>query len=83
MFFRGIAEELLWFIKGSTNANELAAKNVRIWDANGSRQFLDNLGLTHREEGREECNVMGNEGNVALKAAPNPFLCTLYLNKIC
>ena len=23
------------------------------------------------------------EGNVALYAAPNPFLCTLYLNKIC
>ena len=23
------------------------------------------------------------EANVALKAAPNPFLCTLYLNKIC
>ena len=23
------------------------------------------------------------EGNVALKAAPNPFLCTLYANKIC
>ena len=23
------------------------------------------------------------EGNVALKAAPNPFLCTFNLNKIC
>ena len=51
LFFRGVAEELLWFIKGSTSAKELAEKNVHIWDANGSRQFLDNLGLTEREEG--------------------------------
>ena len=39
------------FIRGSTNANELAEKNVRIWDANGSREFLDNLGFTQREVG--------------------------------
>lgn len=51
VFWRGVAEELLWFIKGSTNANLLAEKNVRIWDANGSRAFLDNLGFTDREEG--------------------------------
>lgn len=25
--------------------------NVKIWDANGSRQFLDDNGLGHREEG--------------------------------
>lgn len=51
VFWRGVAEELLWFIRGSTNANELAAKNVHIWDANGSRQFLDSMNLSHREEG--------------------------------
>ena len=28
-------------------------------------------------------NRRSGEGNVALHAAPNPFLCTLYLNKIC
>ena len=50
-FFRGIAEELFWFVRGSTNAKELQAKNVRIWDGNSSRQFLDSVGLTHREEG--------------------------------
>jgi thymidylate synthase len=44
-FWRGVAEELLWFLKGSTNANELTKKGVHIWDANGSREFLDNLGL--------------------------------------
>jgi len=51
VFWRGVAEELLWFIEGSTNAKQLAEKDVRIWDANGSREFLDNLGLTEREEG--------------------------------
>lgn len=49
-FVRGITEELLWFIKGSTNAKELHDKNVRIWDANGSRAFLDGRGLHNREE---------------------------------
>lgn len=51
VFWRGILEELLWFIKGSTNAKELSEKGVKIWDANGSRDFLDNLGFTDREEG--------------------------------
>jgi len=50
-FYRGIAEELFWFIRGSTNAKELQEKNVRIWDGNSSRQFLDSVGLGHREEG--------------------------------
>ncbi|XP_065909270.1 thymidylate synthase-like [Dysidea avara] len=51
VFWRGVAEELLWFIKGSTNAKELSAKKVTIWDANGSREFLDSRGLQHRKEG--------------------------------
>jgi len=52
LFWRGVAEELLWFIKGSTNAKELSEKGVHIWDKNGSRQFLDAQGLSHREEGK-------------------------------
>ena len=51
VFFRGVAEELLWFIKGSTNAKELSEKGVKIWDANGSREFFDKMGFTDREEG--------------------------------
>ena len=51
VFWRGVAEELLWFVKGSTNANELAAKDIHIWDGNGSREFLDSRGLTDRQEG--------------------------------
>lgn len=49
-FLRGISEELLWFIRGSTNAKELHDKNVRIWDANASREFLDKRGLHNRAE---------------------------------
>jgi dihydrofolate reductase/thymidylate synthase len=51
VFWRGVAEELLWFIKGSTNANELVEKDIHIWDGNGSREFLDSIGLSNREIG--------------------------------
>ncbi|CAG4951288.1 unnamed protein product [Parnassius apollo] len=51
VFTRGVIEELLWMISGSTDSNALAKKGVHIWDANGSRMFLDNLGFTDREEG--------------------------------
>jgi dihydrofolate reductase/thymidylate synthase len=51
VFWRGLAEELLWFVKGSTNATELADKGIHIWDGNGSREYLDSIGLTEREEG--------------------------------
>ena len=50
VFWRGVAEELLWFVKGSTNAKLLADKKIHIWDGNGSREFLDSRGLHHREE---------------------------------
>ncbi len=52
VFYRGILHELLWFIRGSTNAKELSEQNVHIWDANASREFLDKQGLTEREEGK-------------------------------
>jgi thymidylate synthase len=32
MFTRGVFEELLWILRGSTDVNELREKNVRIWD---------------------------------------------------
>ena len=40
VFWRGVVEELLWFVKGSTNAKELSAKGIHIWDGNGSKDFL-------------------------------------------
>ncbi|XP_068150612.1 thymidylate synthase [Drosophila tropicalis] len=51
VFFRAVAEELLWFIKGQTDAKILQDKNVHIWDGNSTREFLDNLGFTDRAVG--------------------------------
>lgn len=50
-FFRGVAEELLWFLRGETNAGDLAARGVHIWNANGSRSALDAVGLREYPEG--------------------------------
>ena len=38
-------QELMWFLRGSTNNQELIDKGVHIWDANASREFLDSRGL--------------------------------------
>ncbi|KAL3012642.1 hypothetical protein AAZX31_06G010300 [Glycine max] len=51
VFWRGVVEELLWFISGSTNAKVLQEKGIHIWDGNASREYLDGVGLTEREEG--------------------------------
>jgi len=50
VFWRGVMEELLWFVKGDTNATHLSDKGIKIWDGTGSREFLDKRGLSHREE---------------------------------
>jgi thymidylate synthase len=51
VFFRGIVEELLWFLKGSTNSKELEDKNINIWKGNSSREFLNSVGLINNQEG--------------------------------
>jgi thymidylate synthase len=38
-------KELLWFIRGDTDNKILKGQGVHIWDANGSREFLDSRGL--------------------------------------
>ena len=50
VFFRGVVEELLWFVRGDTNAAHLAARGVHIWDKHGSRAYLDSIGLQERAE---------------------------------
>ena len=42
--------ELFWFIKGSTSNTELQNNNVKIWNGNASREFLDSRGLTNLKE---------------------------------
>ena len=55
-----MAEELLWFVSGDTSSKKLEEKNIHIWDANGSRDFLDKQGLTHREEGMSHTLISGH-----------------------
>jgi thymidylate synthase len=43
-------KELLWFIRGDTDNEILKSQKVHIWDANGSREFLDSRGLHHYQE---------------------------------
>ena len=50
-FLRGIVEELLWFVRGETDSKILSDKGVKIWDGNGSKEFLEKRGLGHRREG--------------------------------
>ena len=45
MGYKTILRELLWFLSGSTDNRILRSKNVKIWNANGSREFLDSRGL--------------------------------------
>lgn len=51
VFLRAVTTELLWFVSGCTTSKPLSEAGIHIWDGNGSRQFLDNLGFTGREEG--------------------------------
>jgi thymidylate synthase len=51
VFWRGVVEELLWFISGSTNSSKLNEKKINFWNGNSSRQFLDASGFTDRKVG--------------------------------
>lgn len=51
VYWNGVIKELLWFLKGNTNANELNKDKVKIWNGNSSREFLDSRGLGNYEEG--------------------------------
>ncbi|KAH3674907.1 hypothetical protein WICMUC_002980 [Wickerhamomyces mucosus] len=51
VFTKAIILELLWFVQGSTDGKKLSEQGVKIWEGNGSREYLDSLGLTDRREG--------------------------------
>ncbi|KAI0132626.1 thymidylate synthase/dCMP hydroxymethylase domain-containing protein [Xylariales sp. AK1849] len=51
VFLKAVLAELLWFVEGNTSSLALSEAGVRIWDGNGSREFLDSVGLSHREVG--------------------------------
>tara|TARA_B100001287_G_C22684294_1_gene532337 strand:- start:1694 stop:2590 length:897 start_codon:yes stop_codon:yes gene_type:complete len=43
-------KELLWFISGKTDNKILKEQKVGIWNANGSREFLDSRNLNYPED---------------------------------
>jgi thymidylate synthase len=49
MGYKTILRELLWFIKGSTDNQELLDKKVTIWQENASKEFLEYRGLDYEE----------------------------------
>ncbi|KAL1592249.1 Thymidylate synthase [Paraconiothyrium brasiliense] len=51
VFLRAVIGELLWFVAGTTSSKPLSEAGIKIWDGNGSREFLDSVGLSHHEEG--------------------------------
>ena len=48
--FKTCLKELLWFINGHTDNKLLKQQNVKIWNANASRDFLDSRGLYNNKE---------------------------------
>lgn len=49
VFWKGVVEELLWFVRGETDSKLLEQKGVKIWVGNTSREFLDKKGLNYPE----------------------------------
>ena len=55
MFWKGIVEELLWFLRGDTDVRILQEKGVHIWDGNTTPEYLETRGLSHYETIPGEC----------------------------
>jgi thymidylate synthase len=51
IYLRRVFEELMWMLRGQTDATILAKQGNHIWDGNTSRKALDNIGLTNYKEG--------------------------------
>lgn len=51
MAWKTCIKELLWFLRGETDAKILQNEGVHIWDLNSSREFLDKRGLQHLHDG--------------------------------
>ena len=51
IFLRGVFEELMLYLSGNTDNAILNEKDIKIWNGNTSREFLDNRGLWHYPEG--------------------------------
>jgi len=71
VYFKGIVEELLFFLRGDTDSTILEKKNVNIWKGNTTRQFLDSQGLNSLPEGNIGCSYSHQWRNFGGK---HPFI---------
>lgn len=51
VFFRGVVEELLWFLRGSTDVSLLQAKGVHIWDEWATEEQTQKFGRHYGDLG--------------------------------
>lgn len=49
--WKSVVEELVWFLRGRTDAKELQARGIKIWDAWGTPEYLKSIGIEGREPG--------------------------------
>lgn len=49
VFFRGIIEELLFFLNGKTDSKVLESIGVNIWKGNTTKEFIESRKLNYRE----------------------------------
>lgn len=47
--WKTVIKELLWFLSGSTDNKKLTDQNVKIWNGNASREYMDSVGFTQRQ----------------------------------
>jgi dihydrofolate reductase/thymidylate synthase len=55
VWFKGVFEELIWFIRGEVDSNKLSKKGVNIWKGNSTREYLDSIKLNKLPEGNCGC----------------------------
>jgi thymidylate synthase len=51
LFWKSVVKELLWFLRGDTDATILNNQGVGIWKGNSSKDAQEKLGLGHLKEG--------------------------------
>lgn len=51
VYWKGVVEELLWFMRGQTNSKILERRGVNIWKDNTTEEFQRKCGLSYLDEG--------------------------------
>lgn len=49
VYWKGVVEELLFFIRGERDSKKLEEKGVRIWTGNTTKDFIEKRGLSYNE----------------------------------